>query len=71
MFENGYSVCFLPRDLNTSVFGNPTQTQFSTPIPRAIFDSCTLAAAAVRRNAVAVHRRLKIDREQIPQYLGG
>lgn len=70
MFENGYCGYFLPHDLNTSVFGNPTQIQFSTPIPRAIFNSCTLAAA-VRCNAVAVHRRLKIDREQISQYLGG
>ena len=71
MFENSHQVHFLTHYLNTSVFSSLTQTQFSTLIPRAISNYYSLAATVIFLTAVAVPWRLKIDREQIHNYIGG
>lgn len=71
MFENYHPVHFLAHYLDTPVFSSPTQIQFSTLIPRVISNSYSLAATVVFGTAAAVPWRLKIDREQIHNYLGG
>jgi hypothetical protein len=71
MFENGHQMHFLTHYLNTSVFSSLTQSQFSTLISRAISNYYSPAATVIFWTAVAVSRRLKIDREQIHNYLGG
>ncbi|MFT4817592.1 MAG: hypothetical protein ACI80L_001058 [Pseudohongiellaceae bacterium] len=71
MFENGQQMHFLTHYLNTSVFSSLPQSQFSTLISRAISNYYSSAATVIFLTAVVVSRRLKIDREQIHNYLGG
>ena len=71
MFENFYQVHFLTHYLNTSVFSFLTQSQFPTLISRAFSNYYTSVATVIFFTAVAFPRRLKIDREQIHNYIGG
>jgi len=71
MFANCHQVHFLTHYLNTSVFSYLTQPQFSTLISRVISNYYSPAATVIFLTAVAVSCRLKIDREQIHNHIGG
>ncbi len=71
MFENNHPVHFLRHYLNTSVFGSPTQTQFSTLLSGSFPNLYSQTEIAVFCTAVVSVCRVKIDREQIHYYLGG
>ena len=71
MFENCHQVHFLAYYLNTPVFSYLTQFQFPTLISRAFSNYYTSVATVIFFTAVAFPRRLKIDREQIHNTIGG
>ena len=70
MSENCHQVHFLTYYLNTPVFSYLTYSQFPTLTSRAISNYYSPVETVNFVTVVAVPRRLKIDREQIHNFIG-